>query len=228
MTAADIGGRLTELALERRRERSSAADVAAAVLRDLILEGALPPGSRVSEEAFIGPLEVSRNTLREAFRLLTHERLLVHKLNRGVFVRRLDAADVKDLFQVRRLIECSALLSAGKAGVPTLSAAVEVGERAAAAGRWVDVGTANLRFHQAIAGLVGSRRIDELMHQVAAELRLGFHEMGDPKAFHESYLTRNRGIVHTLAAGDAMRAESQLRAYLNDAEYEMLDIIGRR
>ncbi len=225
--AADIVERLAELVSQRRRERSSAAEVAASALRDLIMEGALAPGSRVTEESFMAPLEVSRNTLREAFRLLTHEKLLEHKLNRGVFVRVLDVADVADLFLVRRMVECSALALADAAGTAKMADAVAAGERAAAEGRWLDVGTANIRFHQAVAALAGSPRVDELMRQVAAELRLGFHEMGDPRTFHETYLRRNRGIVETLAAGDTAGAEEQLRAYLDDAEREMLDTFAR-
>ncbi|MGH3859174.1 GntR family transcriptional regulator [Actinokineospora sp.] len=221
MASVDIVGRLTELVRERRQGRSSAADVAASALRDLIMEGALPPGSRVTEEAFMAPLEVSRNTLREAFRLLTHEKLLVHKLNRGVFVRSLVRADVRDLYRVRKVVECAALAQATDAGIERMTAAVERGERAAAEGRWVDVGTANIRFHQAIVSLVGSPRLDEMMRQVGAELRLGFHEMGDPRSFHEGYLRRNREILDRLKGGEPERAEELLRKYLDDAESEM-------
>lgn len=223
MASVDIVGRLTELVRERRQGRSSAADVAASALRDLIMEGALPPGSRVTEEAFMAPLEVSRNTLREAFRLLTHEKLLVHKLNRGVFVRSLIRADVRDLYRVRKVVECAALAQATDAGVERMTAAVERGERAAAEGRWVDVGTANIRFHQAIVSLVSSPRLDEMMRQVGAELRLGFHEMGDPRPFHEGYLRRNREILDRLKDGEPERAEDLLRKYLDDAESEMFD-----
>ncbi|MBC6446891.1 GntR family transcriptional regulator [Actinokineospora xionganensis] len=223
MASVDIVGRLTELVRERRQGRSSAADVAASALRDLIMEGALPPGSRVTEEAFMAPLEVSRNTLREAFRLLTHEKLLVHKLNRGVFVRSLVRADVRDLYRVRKVVECAALGQATEAGIERMTAAVERGERAAAEGRWVDVGTANIRFHQAIVSLVGSPRLDEMMRQVGAELRLGFHEMGDARSFHEGYLRRNREILDRLRGGEPERAEELLRQYLDDAEREMFD-----
>ncbi|WP_424183790.1 GntR family transcriptional regulator [Actinokineospora sp. G85] len=218
----DFKDRLVELVGARKRDRSSAAENAAAVLRDLVLEGGLAPGQQVVENDLMPLLEVSRNTLREAFRLLTHEKLLEHKLNRGVFVRVLTAADVVDLFTVRRMVEVAGLDLADAAGVARMAAAVEYGETAAREGRWVDVGTANLRFHQAISALSGSSRIDELMRHVAAELRLGFHEMGEPRAFHESYLRRNREIVDTLAAGDTAAAQAQLRSYLDDAEAEML------
>jgi DNA-binding GntR family transcriptional regulator len=56
------------------------------LLRTHIMEGLFPPGTRLSEEVLGQALGVSRNTLREAFRLLCHERLAVHQMNRGIFV----------------------------------------------------------------------------------------------------------------------------------------------
>lgn len=47
--------------------------------------GELPPGERLSETALSETLEISRNTLREVFRVLTQEGLLTYKPNRGVF-----------------------------------------------------------------------------------------------------------------------------------------------
>lgn len=203
--------------------RSSTAERVAAVLRERITEGFFPPGTRLSEEAIGGALGVSRNTLREAFRLLAHERLLVHELNRGVFVRLLRAEDVRDLYRLRRLLELEAVRSAGPSpDTAALRAAVAEGEAAAAAGRWPAVGTANMRFHQALAALAGSPRIDELMRQVLAELRLVFAVMRDPRAFHEPYLARNAALVGLLEAGDTAGAAAALEAYLADAEAQLL------
>src|SRR5258707_808947 len=86
--------------------RSSTAERVAGILRDRVIEGFFPPGTRLSEEAIGEALGVSRNTLREAFRLLAHEHLLVHELNRGVFVRTLTKEDVVALYRVRRVLEC--------------------------------------------------------------------------------------------------------------------------
>ena len=74
----------------RLLDRSSTAERVADVLRRRITDGDLPPRTHLSEEQLIEVLRVSRNTLREAFRLLSHEGLLVHELHRGVFVRELD------------------------------------------------------------------------------------------------------------------------------------------
>ncbi|WP_405782443.1 GntR family transcriptional regulator [Streptomyces sp. NBC_00859] len=206
------------------------AERVAAVLRERITEGYFPPGSRLSEESLSTALAVSRNTLREAFRLLTHERLLEHRLNRGVFVRVLAVEDLVDIYQVRLLVECAALRALGEPPyrLDDLEAAVATGERAAAVDEWAACSTANIRFHQALAALAGSPRVNELMRNVLAELRLAFHVMADPRRFHEPYLTRNRQLVDRLAAGDAAGAERMLGFYLEDSRRQLAEAYALR
>ncbi|WP_018683406.1 GntR family transcriptional regulator [Actinokineospora enzanensis] len=217
-----IGDRLSTLAATRREARSTAAEAAAAALRDLIMEGGLRPGDRIAEEEMLKPLEVSRNTLREAFRLLAHEKLLEHKLNRGVFVRTLDVDDIIDLYRVRRMIELPALARSGEPHWARMAEQVRLGRKAHAEEDWRAVGTANTHFHREIVAAAGSPRLDELMSQLSAELRLGFLEMGHPRTFHEGYLHRNGEISAAAAAGDVAGAARLLERYLADAEAEMV------
>jgi len=107
-TSADFAGDHERLA------RASTAERVAEVLRDRVTAGYFRPGARLSEDVIGGALGVSRNTLREAFRLLSHERLVMHHLNRGVFVRMLSADDVHDVYAVRRIIEIGAIRAVGE------------------------------------------------------------------------------------------------------------------
>src|SRR5690242_14473654 len=78
--------------------RPSTAEHAAAVLRDQIAAGRLPPGTRLREEQVAESFAISRNTVREVFRLLAHERLVEHVAYRGVHVRRMGADDIKAMY----------------------------------------------------------------------------------------------------------------------------------
>lgn len=215
-------------ALSRERPALTHASTAGRVtdiLRTHITQGLFPPGTRLSEETIGRALGVSRNTLREAFALLSHERLAVHHLNRGVFVPTLTRADVSDIYTLRRLIEGGAARTAGTAGLAArkaVSDAVDSAEGYAAAGQWLDVRTEDLRFHQAIASLVGSSRVDELMRRALAELRLIFYAMDSPEQFHRPYLERNRSIAESVMRGDGETAERDLLSYLADAEAQIL------
>lgn len=208
-------------------DRSSTPEWIAGALRAAVTDGRCPPGSRLREEHIAGAMKVSRNSVREAFRLLVHERLLVYELNRGVFVRTLSADDVTDLYRIRRLLEGGAVRTATPAtlavALPAAAAALAEADAAAAADDWPGVGTANMHFHQAVAALAGSRRVDDTMRQVLAELRLVFHVMALHRRFHEPYLDGNRTLYALLAGGDLDAARQHLDDYLSAAERQLVD-----
>ncbi|MFE9123445.1 GntR family transcriptional regulator [Streptomyces sp. NPDC007172] len=209
--------------------RTSTAERVADILRTRIAEGFFPPGVRLVEDAIGKALGVSRNTLREAFRLLTHERLLVHELNRGVFVRVLAVEDVADIYRTRRLVECAVVQGLGEPPyfLDGLDAAVSGGERAAGEGDWPGVSTANIHFHRELVGLAGSVRTDELMRGVLAELRLAFHVVDDPRRLHQPYLVRNREILEALRAGERDAARRLLADYLDDSRAQLVEAYGK-
>jgi DNA-binding GntR family transcriptional regulator len=209
--------------------RTSTAERVADILRTRIAEGFFPPGTRLSEDSIGGALGVSRNTLREAFRLLTHERLLVHELNRGVFVRVLAVEDVVDIYRTRRLVERAVVHDLGEPPfrLDGLVRAVTGGERDAREGNWTGVSTANIHFHRELVALAGSARMDELMRGVLAELRLVFHLVDDPRALHEPYLMRNREILDALDVGERAKAERLLVEYLDDSRDQLVRVYTR-
>lgn len=221
MITADDGLEADRALLSRTSTAQRVADILAA----RIAEGFFKPGERLSELDIGTALGVSRNTLREAFRLLTHQRLLSHELNRGVSVRKPTVDDVRDIYRVRRLVECSAVreLTSRPDEYETLAKAVADGDLAAREERWRDLGTANIHFHGALAALAHSERINELMTVLSAELRLVFQQMADPRRFHERYLPRNHEILERIAAGDGAGASELLSVYLDDAETQLVE-----
>ncbi|MCI2417385.1 GntR family transcriptional regulator [Saccharopolyspora sp. K220] len=205
--------------------RESSASRVADALRAGIIEGRYEPGTRLSEERVREDLGVSRSTLREAFRLLIRERLLVHELSRGVFVRQLSRDDISDLYRVRRVVECAALRQVEvltPAGLRRMSAAIEDGRRAEREGQWSQVAAASIRFHEALVGLADSPRLDGLITEVLAEFRLAYAFMHDTSAFHQHFLRRHPAIADAVRAGDLDGAAGLLDTYLRDAEREVL------
>lgn len=74
-------------------------------LRQMILDGELPPGARLSERALGERLGVSRTPLREALRMLASEGLVRHEPNRGAIVAPLDRADIEATFELLAALE---------------------------------------------------------------------------------------------------------------------------
>jgi DNA-binding GntR family transcriptional regulator len=77
-------------------------------LRQMIIEGELPPGMRLNERALCDRLGASRTPLREAFRLLAAEHLVELQPNRGAQVVSLSDDDIRESFEVMGALEALA------------------------------------------------------------------------------------------------------------------------
>lgn len=74
-----------------------------------ILSGAIPNGSKITEQAVCKRYNVSRTPVREAFRQLEADGLIENVPNRGAFVTGLTRRDISDLFDLRGLFEVQAV-----------------------------------------------------------------------------------------------------------------------
>jgi DNA-binding GntR family transcriptional regulator len=204
-----------------RIDRSSTAERVADVLRELIMQGDLPPGTPLREQQLVGSFDVSRNTIREAFRLLSRERLVVYHLHRGVAVRQLDPDDIQDIYRTRRSLELIAIehsANARREALVELLSLVEEAEQAAQVDNWKQVATLNIVFHQRLVELIDSVRITAFFRVVDAELRLAFAMVEHAPAFFRPFIARNRRLAELLIAGDRPTAAKELEAYLDEAE----------
>ena len=189
-------------------------------------KASLLPGARLTESTIAEDLGVSRNTVREAFAELASERLVVRHPNRGVFVASLEAGDIHDVYTVRRVIEVSAIRGGGSPeAVAAVRAAVEEGKRAAAAANDDEgLGTANQHFHKAPSWpWPGAARLNTIMSQVLAEMRLFFHKATDGCAFLQRVPQDNDEICSALEAGELDHAAELLLAYLDRSEEKQAD-----
>lgn len=124
-------------------------------LRERILSGAAAPDLPLRQDAIAAELGVSKIPLREAMARLEHEGLVRAEPNRGWFVRPLDAAEAREVFELRLALEPElAALAASRA---------DEGERAAARAAFSSLeqaadearGSSNRAFHLALVAPAG-------------------------------------------------------------------------
>ena len=202
----------------------------AQTVRASIIAGDLIPGTRLSEAHLSEQLGISRNTLREVFRLLTQEGLVRHAPHRGVSVSLPDVASIIDIYRIRRLIECDALrgASAFHPAVARMAEAVDAARQHQAKSEWRSVGTENMAFHIALVELTDSERLMRLYRQVSAELRLAFGHLNDHALLHAPYIEKNAAILGLLRAGKNDEAAEAMNDYLNLSERTVLAALARQ
>jgi DNA-binding GntR family transcriptional regulator len=153
--------------------RVSTVDQVVDAVSKAILNGELPPGTPLREMTLVDTLQVSRNTVREATRLLQTDGLVVYQLNRGAVGAELGHDDVVDLFRCRALIEQEAA-NAAIANRELLRQLRKLADdtHAAASADAPLFYEADRAFHTALVSALESPRITRFYASVQRELRL--------------------------------------------------------
>jgi DNA-binding GntR family transcriptional regulator len=203
--------------------RTSGVDALAASLRERIVEGDLAAGTPLRELELSEAYDVSRHTLRAAFRVLAAEGLVRIEPNRGASVARLGPEEVAGLFELRTALELEAAhlaLERGGGGLPravhrSVTRLGEVCRRPRVP--WRAVADAHAEVHGAIVAASRSPRIETAYGQLAAELQLFLVQLRPVWP-----LERMASHHEALVAGLESAGPEALRAHLREGAEAVL------
>lgn len=154
-------------------ESHSLVELAVERLRRDILSGRTDPGGRLVEEQLTRRLGISRAPLREAMRLLAEQGLVEHIPRRGARVATLSDDDVRELYEVRDVLERHAVAAIPpRADLAGLRAALKMMRQATAADDRLALANAHRRFHVEVVRLGGNRQLAGLYESVLLRIQL--------------------------------------------------------
>ena len=150
---------LLDSALPAPEDRRTLTDSVARRLRNLIIEGHLPPGTPLRLQALAGRLGVSVMPVREALRLLEAERLVAVSPHRGATVLQVSSDEVEEIYVMRAALErLAARIAMAKIGQDEIRAIRDQFEAMAAAASDEDLdrfGLEDRRFHRLLYAAAG-------------------------------------------------------------------------
>jgi len=205
-------------------QRQSTSEQAAAAVREAILSGRIPPGTPLREAALAAELGVSRNTIREAARVLGSEGLVRHQMNRGISVADITGRDVGDIYAARAALEVAGVEALTSHRDPAvyrkLADLVGKIEHAFARGDAAAVLDGDRLFHATLVAATGSPRLCRFHAQLQQEQRLALslaegssRELGRTADDHRELLDALRG--------EPARAKARLTAHLRAGATEL-------
>lgn len=208
--------------------RVSVADQVATLLRQRILEGEFLPGTQVQELPLASSLGVSRNTMREAIRILSLEGLLRRSLHRGAAVAQLSLRDVHEIYQLRRMLELPAVLAARRLDADLLQeirTAVEQYELAVHDRNWSRAVSHDLHFHSLLIRFHGNQRLDSFYKKILGELRVGMVLVDRSHDNPGELIPVHRKMCQLLTAGRLKQCAAVLEQHLEDSESRLTRIM---
>jgi DNA-binding GntR family transcriptional regulator len=225
------GGRLQPLdpqpaLIDRAYERLVAA----------IADGTLAPGQRIRQEELGRALGVSRQPISHALQLLKQQKLVEEHGRRGLIVSEIDAARVRELYQVRSALDAlAARLAADRAARRAIAAPQQqAAEHALAAGLALPLDApvlafiqADVAFHTALYRLSGNRAIEDTVAAQWPHLKRSMAAVLDDPEQRPLVWAEHREILRCVLAGDPAGAERSARGHTDRAGAETARRLSR-
>ncbi|MCZ4498362.1 MAG: GntR family transcriptional regulator [Marmoricola sp.] len=195
--------------------RTTLRDAVAEEIRRRVFSAALPPGSRVDQEALAHDLGVSRVPVREALITLHDEGIVENIARRGAFVALLSRLDIHDNYRILGMVSgLAAERAAGNLTAADLARLRDLADRMESSSAPVEQERLNFEFHALINRAAGSRKLVSVLRMLVNAVPDTFYESHSEwpdKANHD-----HRRIIEMLATGNSDGARREIEQHFAD------------
>ena len=201
----------------RPLERPSTAEALARELRRQILSGAVAPGTRLREVEIADAFGVSRQSLRAALAERVHEGLLRRAPHRGVWVPALTTDELRDIYDVRGVLEAEAAsrLSREPDRIGPVRAELDRLRSLDDDASWGLTQEAHLAFHRAMVDAAGSPRLSRAYSLLWSEASLGLvAARNHPSSAPGGLAATHRDLLDAILSGPPDAAGRAAREHL--------------
>jgi DNA-binding GntR family transcriptional regulator len=181
------------------------ADIVRALEEDIIF-GRLAPGTRLVEDALLARFPVSRHAIRQALYQLERLGIVTRERNKGAMVRRLSPQEVRQIYEVREMLQRQAALMirlpASGALIAELTEIHHIYSRHVDAGFLRGIHEANDRFHLTMFSACGNAYlVSSIEHYMRLSLPVRANSLADPEKLEISR-QHHLMMIEALKRGD--------------------------
>jgi DNA-binding GntR family transcriptional regulator len=192
-------------------------------LKTRLLVGDFPLRIRLAEQRLAATLGVSRTPVRQALQRLHAERLLERHPEGGFAPAALDLARLRELYEVRRMFELSALQRPDRTGSKHSAEILEplrdewLALRAEQPEPDPGFVLCDERFHEQLALAAGNRALAGMLHDLNERIRLiRMHDFLTEERIANT-ISQHLGIVEAVLAGDLARGRVLFESHLGES-----------
>lgn len=188
-------------------------------LLNSITEGTLAPGTRLAQEELAEQLNVSRQPVLQALRLLKKDGFVVDAGKRGVMVTSIDASGIAQVYQLRGALDALAARLAAERKANIDHGLIERGRSIAA------LVETDIAFHNAIYEASGNTLIAESANRHWAHIRRAMISVLFTAGVRESVWDEHAAILDAISAGEGATAERLTREHGETAAHAVTNRI---
>lgn len=206
------------IAFEPLKNRALRDSIAAAI-RSAIASGQLRPGDPVPEAQIAQQMEVSRSPVREAFRKLEEQGLLVTYPHRGTYVATFTENDAHDIYQLRTGLEGLAARWAvergeGPALVERLTRIIERMRPLVGTTQQSEMVELDTEFHDAIIAAAGNNRLSQVWRSIDPIIWMMVGIIRGEEGVPARMIPEHEEVIEAIATNDPTQAEKALHIHI--------------
>ncbi len=190
-------------------------------LRKSILNGEIQPGKRLTEMEISKRMEVSRTPVREAFRRLEADRLLIRTPGGRFIVANPDPQEIREIYLVRSVLEgLAAKIAASKVkpqDLRELKNAVQKMEEGIKKNQIKWVIDSNLEFHQLIVRASDNHILTQTLNRLWNTIQIWSVRSLANRAWTFRSVKEHKKIIEAIEIGDGDTAEKLIRNHIEHA-----------
>jgi len=200
---------------KRPRKSVSAKEKVYDELKEDILTLKLSPGEPLREQELATRFGVSRTPVREALTKLNHEGLVEIIHQKGAFVARLDFTVIREIYQLREVLEgLAARLAASRIDFHKLEGIEKRLNNSEDAGEIEETGW---RLHEYIIEAAGNKRLAEIVRVLGSQITRVHHFAARIPGRTKKSLEEHKQIIGALKKRDAKLAEMTVKKHIVSA-----------
>jgi DNA-binding GntR family transcriptional regulator len=201
-------------------------------LRELITSGRLKPGEKLKESEISSSFGVSRFPVREAFRILELEGLMDLIPRKGAYIHKITTEDVREIYQIREMVEGFAGYLATENMTDEDIAEVEQlwlkMKSLTGSGDFENYLSASSDFHNKIIICAQNKRLVEIYHNIRATVKfLRSYILSSGKRM-DSSLSEHQQIVEAIKKRDKDLVEKMSRAHVRKGRENFMSLIAHQ
>ncbi|MGH8021400.1 MAG: GntR family transcriptional regulator [Opitutaceae bacterium] len=203
------------------KELKNVAQFIAHKIEEMILTGQLAPGQHLVQTEIAAQFGVSRLPVRDALQMLQKRDLAVELPRRGVIVRPLNLQEVRDLFELRRLLESHAFARSAKNFDETdlvETAAIIKRQESMQMDQFLTLLELDETFHVKLCSKCGNEEIKTQLARIWNRIRVLRSLERDREDWNRNSVKSHRAILAALRARNIKKARTLLEEGIDAAE----------
>jgi DNA-binding GntR family transcriptional regulator len=213
-------------------QQGSLSERAYNAIRNSVISGRFEPGERLIETELAEELGVSRAPIREAFRKLADEQLVVERPRYGTYVREFTAKDLVDIYNLLSAIESLAvrLIVRNRTSLEPLKRIVDEMTHATDKGDLHRVVEIELRFHRELCSAADNEYLDNVFRLMGGLVGMAlslddaaYTNMADIALEHYPLLER---LGKAIESGNEEKAVFAIRSHIRASIGEVMTRLG--